>query len=521
MMTDQQNSGFDPNFQGPDEDAGLDIQEYYRVIKKHRSIVLISLVLCVVLVTVWTYTTIPIYRASSLIVIDSQSSKSPLTGERMNYESYFTENARFKTHAKLLLSRAVLEQVAINLGMHEEKPQSQESASPVRGFLKEVKASIRLKENIDTLTGKDKENTKPGSKIDAAAVRLKSSITVNEVRDTMLYEISVEDSDPIFARDAANAMAKTYIEFDIANRVKYSQNSFQWMSDQFYGVKKKLEDTERDFLNYKEDEKLFSVEGRQDEILNKIREANNSYIETRNKRLEIESKLKELNSISTGSKDDIRPALSQLNSPLLNSLYNQLIEAEMEKTRLSKVFKEKHPKMIQVNSRIDDITETIREEIDKEKRNLDTDWKALKARETLYQKTAEDYEGEALAINRKQLQYTILERDVETNQRLHDTLLAKLKEADITDTMVASNIRVGEEATKPKSPFKPNKRRNFLLSLIVGLMIGIGLAFLRENIDRTLHTEEDVQRVLGLTVLSVIPKAEKATDDNDGKKEKG
>ena len=518
-MQNQQTQEFDPNFLNPDEDAGLNIQEYYHVIKKHKSIVLVSLVLCVVLVALWTFTTIPIYRASSLIVIDNQSSKSPLTGERLNYESYFTETARFKTHAKLLTSRAVLQQVADNLGLHEQKEQqSQKSGSTFRGFLRDVKASIRLKDNIDSLTGQDKEKTKPGSRMDAAIGKLKSKIKVNEVRDTMLYEISVVDPDPTFARNAANSLAQSYIEFDIANRVKYSKNSFQWMSDQFYEVKKKLEDAERDFLNYKQDEKLFSVKGRQDEILYKIREANNSYIETRNKRLEIDSKLKEINSHSTGSKDDIKPAISLLNNSLLNSLYNQLIDSEMEKTRLSKVFKEKHPKMIQVNSRIDDITETIREEIDKEKRNLDANWTALKAREKVFQETAEEYENEALAINRKQLQYTILERDVETNQRLHDTLLSKLKEADITDTMVVSNIRIAEKATAPKAPFKPNKIRNLLLSVIVGIMIGVGLAFLRENIDRTLHTEEDVQRALGLTVLSVIPKAEKATGDSYGQK---
>ena len=326
-MKDQQNTGFgpnfqNPNFQGPDEDGGLDIQEYYHVIKKHRNIVLVSLVLCVVMVSMWTYTTTPIYRASSLIVIDSQSSKSPLTGERMNYESYFTETSRFKTHAKLLTSRAVLEQVAVNLELLEQKPQPQKSVSSFRGFLREVKASIRLKENVDTLTGKAKENTEPGNKMDAAVSRLKPRIKVNEVRDTMLYELSVEDPDPVFARDAANALAQTYIEFDIANRVKYSKNSFQWMSDQFYGVKKKLEDTEKDFLNYKEEERLFSVEGRQDEILHKKREANNSYIAARNERLEIESKLKELNSFSTENKDNIRPAISLLNSSLLNSLYS-------------------------------------------------------------------------------------------------------------------------------------------------------------------------------------------------------
>ena len=517
-MTDNQTILFDQNYQEPDHDEGLDIQEYYRVIVKHKKLVAFAWLACVLLVGVWTYTRVPVYRASSLIVIDNQSLKSPLTGERTNYESYFSETARFKTHAKLLTSRAVLEKVALDLGLHKQKAKPKQNPSAVRSFLKQIRDSIRIRENIDVLTGKDQEKTRPGKQLDAAVNRLKSRIKIEELPDTMLYKISVEDRDAQFAMQAANSLANSYIEFNISNRVQYSKNSFQWMSDQFYGVKKKLEDAERDFLNYKESEKLFSVESRQDEILHKIREANNSYREARNKRLEIEATLRELQAQAERDKVEIRPAISLLNNSLVNSLYNQLIEAEMEKTKLSKIYRAKHPKMIQVNSRIEDITQTIQQEIDKEQANLETKLASLKSRENIFQKTVGDLESEALAINRKQLQYTILGRNVETNQRLHDTLLAKLKEADITDTMVISNIRVVEDAAKPGSPFKPNKRRNLLLGIIVGLMVGAGLAFLRENFDRTLHTEEDVQRVLGLTVLSVIPKAEKAAGEGYGGK---
>jgi uncharacterized protein involved in exopolysaccharide biosynthesis len=518
-MIDKQPTGFDPSFQEPDHDEGLDIQEYYRVIVKHKKLVAVAWLACILLVGVWTYTRIPVYRASSLIVIDNQSLRSPLTGERTNYESYFTETARFKTHAKLLTSRAVLEKVVLNLGLHEEKAKAKQNPSTIKSFLKQVRDSIRIRDNIDVLTGKDQEKTKPGSKLDAAINGLRSKAKIEEVRDTMLYKISVEDPDATFAMQAANSLAKSYIEFNIANRVQYSENSFQWMSDQFYGIKKKLEDAERDFLNYKELEKLFSVEGRQDEILHKIREANNSYVEARNKRLEIETTIKELQSQAKRDKLEIRPAVSLLNNSLVNSLYSQLIEAEMEKNKLSEIYRAKHPKTIQVNSKINDITRTIQEEIDKEQANLETKLVALQSREKVFQKTVSDLESEALAINRKQLQYTILERDVETNQRLHDTLLAKLKEADITDTMVISNIRIAEDAAKPGAPFKPNKKRNMMLSIIIGLMIGVGLAFLLEYMDRTIRTEEDIQRYLGLSVLTVIPKAEQAIGEGYGKKQ--
>ena len=92
------------------------------------------------------------------------------------------------------------------------------------------------------------------------------------VRDTILLKINVEDHDPILARDIANAIPRVYIEFNISNRLQYSQNTLTWMSDQLYEVKKRLEDAEAEFLAYKQDEKIFSVEGRQKVIDQKIQE---------------------------------------------------------------------------------------------------------------------------------------------------------------------------------------------------------------------------------------------------------
>ena len=243
---------------------------------------------------------------------------------------------------------------------------------------------------------------------------------------------------------------------------------------------------------------------------------NDTYLQVRNKRLELVANYKELKGLTALEKDDILRIRSLLNNPLINSMYSQLIEAEMEQTKLSKVYKAKHPKMVQASSQRDNIQKKMREEIDKELANIESNIAALTANENVLQQTINDYENDALETNRKQLQYTILQRNVETNQKLHDTLLTKLKEADITDTMVISNIRVAEKANKPLSPFKPNKKRNLLLSIIVGLLLGVGLAFFREYIDRTIHTEEDVQRVLGMNVLSVIPKAEKGKGEGYG-----
>jgi len=514
-MKNQQPSQFDSSYPALEEDSGLDIHEYYRVVVKHKLLIIVSVLLCVLVVGWKTYTMDPVFRATALIAIDSSSMKSPLTG-KAPYESWFEQTSKFNTHARLLTSREVLEKVVDTLGLLDAPTKQVEEKSQFWEFMKQLKDSIRIKENIKVLLGRNKASNKPQSKMDMAVQKVAGKIETNQLPDTILYEISAEDEDPLMARDLANSLAEAYIEFNIDNHIDYSRNSFQWMNDQFYEVKKKLEDSERDFINYKEQEKLFSVEGRQDEILHKIREMNDTYLQVRNKRLELEANYKELKGLTALEKDDILRIRSLLNNPLINSLYSQLIEAEMEQTKLSKVYKAKHPKMVQASSQRDNIQKKMREEIDKELANIESNIAALTANENVLQQTINDYENDALETNRKQLQYTILQRNVETNQKLHDTLLTKLKEADITDTMVISNIRVAEKANKPLSPFKPNKKRNLLLSIIVGLLLGVGLAFFREYIDRTIHTEEDVQRVLGMNVLSVIPKAEKGKGEGYG-----
>ena len=500
----------------PDHDEGLDIQEYYRIVVKHKLLIIASLLLCVLLVGFKTYTMDPVYKATALVAIDSSSLKSPLTGE-VAPGSYYQESAKFNTHAKLMASRAVLEKVVDSLGLLDEKPKPVEKKSQFWEFMKQLKDSIRIKENIKILLGREGVQNKPMSKLDKAVRSLQNQVEVNQVRDTILYEISVEDEDPAMARDKANSLAEAYIEFNIGNHIEYSRNSFQWMSDQFYEIKKKLEDTERDFLNYKEQEQLFSVEGRQDEILHNIRDMNDAYMQARNKRLELQANNQEIKSLTSLNKENILQARSLLNTPLINSLYSQLIDAEMKQTKLSKVYKPKHPKMIQAVTERENVQRQIREEIDKELANINSNISVLMAREKVLQQTISDYENDAQKINRKQLQYTILQRNVETNQKLHDTLLTKLKEADITDTMVISNIRVSEKAALPNVPVRPNKKRNMMLSIIIGLMIGVGLAFLLEYLDRTIRTEEDIQRYLGLSVLSVIPKAEQAIGESYGK----
>ena len=479
------------------------LADYYYILTKHKWIVIASLILMVTLTVLFTLQMEPVYKATVTIVIDSEQTQSPLTGERMDFESYASQSLTFNTHFKLITSRPVLEQVIKDLKLDQHDKEEGIEVSAWRELLSQFKQNLRL------LLGKEDKIIilTPEEELIALSGKLKRKIDIEGVRDTRLLKLNVEDHDPFIAKTMANSMAKSYIEFNISNRLKTSQNTLSWMTDQLYELKKRLEDSEKAFLTYKEQAKIFSVEGKQKVISQKMEDFNDVYIKARNRRLELDTKLEELKR-NYNSKGDLLHVRSIVNNPLLDSLYTQLLNSDVELTRLRKVYKAKHPKVIQAISKIDNTRKKFKEEITKEVENLKSERSVLTAREKVLQKTLADFESDALETNRKELKYTIFQRNVETNQKLYNTLLSRVEESSIVGNIDVSNIRIAEGAVLPSSPIKPKKKRNVLLSVIFGLMTGIGLAFLLEYIDRSLRTEEDVRRYLDLPVLSVVPVAE-------------
>jgi succinoglycan biosynthesis transport protein ExoP len=202
---------------------------------------------------------------------------------------------------------------------------------------------------------------------------------------------------------------------------------------------------------------------------------------------------------------------SLINNLMIESFYSKIVDLEMEQTRLSKIYKSKHPKVVQANSELEKSKKQLALEILKERANLKSERKVLYAREKILEKNIMEFEKDALDSSTKELDYTILQRNVTNSQNLYDLMISRVKESNILQTSNTSNMRIVEKAQIPTSPISPNKKRNLLLSIVLGLFCGAGLAFFLEYLDQTIRTEEDIQKHFDLLVLSVIPKADKSS----------
>ncbi|MCK5230944.1 MAG: polysaccharide biosynthesis tyrosine autokinase, partial [Desulfobulbaceae bacterium] len=111
---------------------------------------------------------------------------------------------------------------------------------------------------------------------------------------------------------------------------------------------------------------------------------------------------------------------------------------------------------------------------------------------------------EAMSLNEKFVQYGILKREVETNKALYEALNMRIKEQGVTEETQKLNVWITAEAERPGSPVKPQKKRNIMLGIILGLFGGIGIAFFIEYLDNTIKNPDEAEARLDLSVVGVI-----------------
>lgn len=491
-----------------DNQQGINIAEYYHIITRHKWIIIAAVSISLILASIHSALQVPIYRATSTILIDKDINQSLLPSDRIYYESYITQTLTFNTHFELIKSRPVIERVIkkLNLDKNIKNQTKENKKNPIRKFFSQFRINIFL------MLGKIENSPLEEDKLAGLVQSVQGMITVEPVEDTRLLKIKVMSASPEQAKDVANATAQAYIDFDIDNKMKSSQNTLTWLTDHLYGVTKKLEEAEAEFLAYKQKSELISMEESQTSTAQKITDFNDAYLEARNKRLELDAKLEQLEVISKSGKEV--PNLSALiQNQLISDLHSQLVNAEVELSKLMKIYKPKHPKVIQAQTNVYRIKSQLQSELQKEVENLKAERAILLARENVLQKTITDFKGEAMETGKKELKYTILKRNVDINQNLYNALLTRLKEVDITGNIQVSNIQITAPASLPKFPVNIDTQRNLILGLIIGLMLGIGISFLLETMDVSLRTEEDVQKYFDLPVLSIIPIAELAEEN--------
>jgi uncharacterized protein involved in exopolysaccharide biosynthesis len=112
---------------------------------------------------------------------------------------------------------------------------------------------------------------------------------------------------------------------------------------------------------------------------------------------------------------------------------------------------------------------------------------------------------EARTLTERETQALALQRERDSSEELHTAIMKRFKETGIATALEANNVRIVEPATPPDIPARPRTRLILMLSVVAGLALGGGVAFLAESLDNRVRSPEDVERAVGLPVLGIVP----------------
>jgi uncharacterized protein involved in exopolysaccharide biosynthesis len=451
----------------PESESPVRVADYRRVLRKHRWLITGLFLLTVLSVGIWTFTQVPIYQASATILIEPEAPKvlniqdvTPI-GAMSPYDPAF-----YPTQYEIIRSTAVVERAA---------------------------EALNLKERV--AGGGQGAATSPG---------ITGLLVVDPVRNTRLVLIKVTGPDPARAAAEANAVANAYAKYNVELKLKGARDALTWLTEEAGRLRTKVEESSQALQNYRIKSGILGMQEQRQISAQKIIEANKGYMEAVAYRMSLEAKLGEL---SQAAKDpSVAGSLfTEADNPLVSKIKTEIGNMETERSKLLKVYKEKHPEVVKVDAQIQHLRDRLDAELQGTLRGVQTQVRVARVREDSLAKEVNGLRREGQDLNDKEAQYQNLQRDLESNQQLYDSVVKRLKETGVAGGLENSNVRIVEDATAPRVPIRPRKMWNLGLSVVAGLVLAFGTAFAIEYIDTTVKTPDDVERYLGLAVIGVVP----------------
>lgn len=456
----------------------IDLGTIWRVVSEWRWLILGAVAVALAAAIIITLLTTPLYRARAVLEINPPSVEI-MDETKTRSGGGSSDDARFlATQYGLLESRSLAERVAqeMNLASNEEFV-SQEIE---RGARQKVATSV-----------------------------LQGNFEVKPVVNSRLVSITYSSPSPELAAQVTNSFADSFINLNLERRYEASSYARDFLQRQIAKVRSDLEKSERALVSYAQREGIIntasSAEGGSGGDVSSLQGAslvalNEALAQAQTKRIAAEQRYRQSRTVGTTAEVNESTAALRAQRATLEAEYQEKLAS----------FKPDYPDMVRLRSRIDALATQISREASNvaggRANSLLADFQAAAAEERSLQGRVNQLKGSVMNLRGRNIQYNILQRDVDTNRTLYDALLQRYKEIGVAGGVGTNLVSIVDRAEIPGAPYKPNLLLNLLVGLALGLLTGIGAALALEFINDTVKTPDDVRDKLRLTPLGLIPK---------------
>ncbi|MEQ1832239.1 MAG: GNVR domain-containing protein [Candidatus Eisenbacteria bacterium] len=465
-----------------------DVREAFRAIARRRAVVIGSTLGFLALALVLNQVTRPAFRTFTRLAIHATPSRSVLTGVTIESPTPSSENLTLLTTAERIMSRDVLEQVALEL--------------------RAAKLPLRPEPlHLATLLGAGPAKA-AGTAAGDAPLRedieqLLQSVKVKPIRDTRLVDVQAEHHDPSTAAAIANSVAAQFLAREAKHRHHENAARVAALQQQIDEVRGSIEDAEHALYSSRRSTLALSGE-RTRQLADAAGEVGSDLIKVRSERRVIDAQIARIAEFRNAGTPDWSNPPVQTNA--LDELYRQLQKTETDAAGMRRLYRDQSPEVVAAEAQVQAVRDAMRRELQKAGSDLEGQREALRAREDGLLQTASTTEYTLKALNDSTYKYSTLEGRLATQREVFALLLKKVQEQEVAQTVEPPAAEVVQAAVLPLEAVRPRKLLNLGVGGVLGLLFGAGLALSLEWVRRTIRTPRDVVHELHLPVIGMIPR---------------
>ena len=516
------NYGVDPN-----ADSDIHLLDYWRAVRKRLWLVLSIVALITMLSVIYVARKPDIYQAGARVQVDLENSGA-LVGKTPYVFGPTNDPTYFNTQLQILISPGLMRRVVKALDLEHNPDFFKGNSTQKRSTWQTIKGMMGFgtaSKPDDSTVAKDDLQLRTTGTVSTAhedlaeAKRLAPYVgailgglkvdPVKETRglykETRLIDITYTHTDPEVAARVVNAIAKTYVFNNLEKKGETNTTTAEFLEKRIAELQQKVRTDEEKLVNYAKNNQIISLEPNQNTVAERLAGLNKQLMEAENDRIEAQSKFEAANRAGAAL------AMADLDVKQVNEAESKLADLRQKRAQLMVDATEEAPEVKEIDQQIAELDRQVKEMRTRKTNtlltNLETSYRQTLAREQELRKSFEKQRGETLTQNEAAINYRIIQQEIQTNKTLLENLLQRSKENDVIMASKPNNISVVDYAITPEGPIGPNRTRTVFVALFLALGLGVGFALLLEYLDDTVHSTEEVERLLHLPALAVIPAA--------------
>ena len=477
----------------------MHLLDYVRVLYKRRWTATTVFLIVLLATAVYTFTATPVYEARTRLLIESGDPN--IVSFKEVIDKGPAENDYYQTQYNILQSRTLARDTLEDLHLWNHPL----FAAPPPGRLSQLGTFAASLMPFGRNTGQAAAAPPSEAALHSLAVdRFLENLTIAPVRNSRLVDIRYRLPDSTVAAAVANGIAKNHIEQNLAYKFTASRDASDWLGERLAEQRAEVEKAELALQKYREQNESISLEDRQNIVVQKLADLNAAVTKAKTERLQKEAIYRQLDASAADAPVlDTFPAI--LGNSFIQSQKTELAGLQRQQAQLAERLGDRHPEMVKVRSAIQNAEAELRREVAKVVQAVRTEYQAALVQEESLTAALNQQKREALAMNRKGIEYSVLEREVESGQQIYQSLMQRAKETSVTGELKSSNVRVVDRAEIPRQPVTPRGLLSIVLALFGGTFLACGLVFFFEYLDSRIKTPEELENRLGLPAIGLIP----------------